>query len=58
MDGGRIVERGTHSQLLAVNGLYRQIYELQLRDQEQFREELETLEIEDVPMELQSEEME
>jgi len=33
---GRIVERGTHEELLAVNGLYRQIYDLQLKDQEEF----------------------
>lgn len=40
MDQGRIVERGTHSQLLALNGSYRQIYELQLRNQEELEEEL------------------
>jgi ATP-binding cassette subfamily B multidrug efflux pump len=43
MDGGRIVERGKHHALLAQDGLYREIYELQLRDQERFREELEAL---------------
>jgi len=43
MDKGRIVERGTHKALLAENGLYRQIYELQLRDQEKFRDELDAL---------------
>jgi ABC-type multidrug transport system fused ATPase/permease subunit len=32
---GEIVERGTHSQLLARDGLYRQIYDLELRDQEE-----------------------
>ena len=31
---GEIVERGTHSELLDHDGLYRQIYELQLRPQE------------------------
>ncbi len=36
LDGGRIVERGTHAELLAQGGLYRQIYDLQLRDQEEF----------------------
>lgn len=36
LDGGRIVERGTHAELLAHDGLYRQIYDLQLRDQEAF----------------------
>ncbi|MCI0519259.1 MAG: ABC transporter ATP-binding protein/permease [Chloroflexi bacterium] len=34
MAGGRIVERGVHADLLAQDGLYRQVYELQLRDQE------------------------
>ncbi len=29
MDRGRIVERGTHSELLAANGLYAQLYETQ-----------------------------
>ena len=36
VDDGRIVERGTHEQLLAAEGLYRQIYDMQLRDQEEF----------------------
>jgi ATP-binding cassette subfamily B protein len=35
MDGGRIVERGTHDELVKASGLYARIYELQLRDQEQ-----------------------
>jgi len=43
LDQGRIVERGTHQSLLAQNGLYREIYELQLRDQESFYEEMESL---------------
>lgn len=34
MENGRIAERGTHNELLALNGLYRQIYELQLKSQE------------------------
>lgn len=33
---GHIIERGTHDQLLAEGGLYRQIYDLQLKDQEEF----------------------
>jgi len=41
MDQGEIVEMGTHSELIAQNGLYEQIYELQLRDQESFQEEME-----------------
>lgn len=40
MEGGRIVERGTHPQLLAAGGLYREIYDLQLRDQDRFQEDL------------------
>ncbi|MEX0800791.1 MAG: ABC transporter ATP-binding protein [Dehalococcoidia bacterium] len=35
LDRGEIAERGTHSQLLARDGLYRQIYDLELRDQEE-----------------------
>lgn len=50
MQEGRIVERGRHAELLALDGLYREIYELQLRDQEKFREEGE--EIERLPLEM------
>jgi len=32
MDRGRVVERGTHAQLLAESGMYRRLYELQLED--------------------------
>ena len=35
LDQGRIVERGKHEDLLADEGLYRQIYDLQLKDQEE-----------------------
>ena len=35
LDGGTIVERGTHLQLLREGRIYPQIYELQLRDQEE-----------------------
>src|SRR4029078_10200980 len=34
MDRGRIVERGTHAQLLASGGLYARLYEEQFRDAE------------------------
>jgi ABC-type multidrug transport system fused ATPase/permease subunit len=34
LDQGQIAERGTHNELLAQEGLYREIYELQLRTQE------------------------
>ena len=57
LDGGRIVERGTHRQLLMANGLYQQIYDLQLRDQEQFIEEMEMLKVEKPVREFQAEEM-
>ncbi|MBP7999440.1 MAG: ABC transporter ATP-binding protein [Chloroflexi bacterium] len=36
LDRGRIVQRGTHEELLHQAGLYKQIYDLQLRDQEEF----------------------
>jgi ATP-binding cassette subfamily B protein len=44
LDQGKIVEQGKHIELLAKGGLYREIYELQLRDQERFQEEMELLE--------------
>ena len=45
MDEGRIVQRGTHEQLLAEGGLYREIYELQLLDHAHFAEEVEELDL-------------
>jgi ATP-binding cassette, subfamily B, bacterial len=35
IDGGRIVERGTHASLLASNGLYAELYRTQFADQEE-----------------------
>jgi ATP-binding cassette subfamily B protein len=35
LQDGEIVERGTHDDLLARDGVYRQIYDLELRDQEE-----------------------
>ena len=37
LDQGRIAERGNHFDLLALNGRYREIYDLQLADQERTR---------------------
>jgi subfamily B ATP-binding cassette protein MsbA len=34
LDKGRIVERGTHDELLASGGLYSRLYEIQFRDEE------------------------
>ena len=34
LDGGRLVERGNHSSLLAENGLYRRLFDLQFRGAE------------------------
>jgi len=39
LQDGQIVERGTHQQLLRKGGLYRQIYDLELRDQEEALEQ-------------------
>jgi ATP-binding cassette, subfamily B, multidrug efflux pump len=44
LDQGKIVEWGKHADLLANGGLYQEIYELQLRDQERYQEEMELLE--------------
>jgi ATP-binding cassette subfamily B protein len=38
MDKGQIVERGTHDELLARGGLYKEIYDLQLADHTEFAE--------------------
>jgi ATP-binding cassette subfamily B multidrug efflux pump len=44
MDQGCIIERGTHAGLIAHDGLYREIYEMQFRDQERFQAEIDALE--------------
>jgi ABC-type multidrug transport system fused ATPase/permease subunit len=36
LDRGHLVQRGTHDELVEQPGLYRRIYDLQLRDQEDF----------------------
>ncbi len=43
MDKGRIVQVGTHKDLLRHGGLYRQIYDLQLKGHEKFADEMEEL---------------
>ena len=43
LDDGVIVERGKHADLLKAGGFYREIYDLQLTRQEQFKEEMDTL---------------
>ncbi|MGO4776132.1 metal ABC transporter permease, partial [Lysobacter sp. 2RAB21] len=35
MDAGRILERGTHSQLLAMDGVYAQMWDLQQRQEDE-----------------------
>lgn len=44
MDKGRIVECGTHDELLKVGGLYKEIHDLQLVDHARFAEEMEEIE--------------
>jgi ATP-binding cassette subfamily B protein len=58
MDKGRIVQTGTHKELLRHGGLYRQIYDLQLKGHEKFSEEMEELgQVEFVQARRESEEM-
>jgi ABC-type multidrug transport system fused ATPase/permease subunit len=40
LDKGRIVERGNHTELLALGGAYTRLYDLQLREQEEFEERM------------------
>jgi ABC-type multidrug transport system fused ATPase/permease subunit len=48
MDKGQIVERGTHTELLAQGGLYKEIHDLQVVDHARFAEEMEVLQEEKV----------
>ncbi len=41
MDKGRIVQQGTHAELMAQEGMYRQIFEIQTKIDEELREEIE-----------------
>jgi ATP-binding cassette subfamily B protein len=43
LDKGKIIERGTHAELLEMNGYYAEVYNLQLADQERVRAELEAV---------------
>jgi ABC-type multidrug transport system fused ATPase/permease subunit len=43
MDKGQIAERGTHTELLARGGLYKEIHDLQLVDHARFAEEMEEI---------------
>ena len=44
LDKGEIVERGDHAELLALGGKYREIYELQLRPQEEVMRDIDVTE--------------
>ena len=37
LESGNIIERGTHEELLANKGAYRNLYDLQLRSQEELQ---------------------
>ena len=57
MNGGQILERGTHHELLARGGLYREIYDLQLVDHAKFSEEMEELQEENIMQRKEHDEM-
>jgi ATP-binding cassette subfamily B protein len=40
LEGGHIVERGTHESLLRKGGIYRHLYDVQLREQEEFEAQM------------------
>ena len=50
MDKGRIVQRGTHDELLREGGLYKEIHDLQLVGHSTFTEEMAAIESDNVPI--------
>ena len=40
IEGGRIVQRGTHDELLAQEGIYRRIYDVQTRIEAELEQEI------------------
>ena len=40
LDGGRIVQRGTHDELMAQDGIYRRIYDVQARIEDEMEKEI------------------
>jgi ATP-binding cassette subfamily B protein len=40
LDGGRIVQRGTHDELVAQDGIYRRIYDVQARIEDELQKEI------------------
>lgn len=40
LDGGRIVQRGTHDELMAQEGIYRQVYDMQARIEDELEKEI------------------
>ena len=40
MDGGRIVQQGTHSELVKIDGIYRQIFDIQTRIETELEKEI------------------
>lgn len=43
LEKGRIVERGTHAELLARNGIYRRIYDIQARVEFELEKEIDSV---------------
>ncbi|MFQ6102211.1 MAG: ABC transporter ATP-binding protein [Anaerolineae bacterium] len=47
LDHGRIVQRGTHSELMAQGGMYRQIYDMQARVEDELEKEIASVDLGD-----------